>query len=43
MKRKVDEKLPTKKVRLNKNRRVSILSTELNSTTMLIFVFIRNR
>jgi len=45
IKRKVDqkhfEKLPMIKVRLNKNRRVSIMSTELNSTAMLIFVFIR--
>jgi len=47
IKRKVDqkhiEKPPTIKVRLNKNRLVSILSSELNSTTLLIFAFIRYR
>jgi len=40
IKRKVDqehsEKPPTIKVRLCKNHRVSILSSELNSTTLLI-------
>jgi len=47
IKRKVDQehikKPPTIKVRLNKNRHVSILSSELNSTTLLIFAFIRYR
>jgi len=47
IKRKVDqepnEKPHTLKVRLNKNRRVSVLSSELNSTILLISAFIRYR